>query len=463
MLDSPTVTNPYRHLPSIDRLLDQPELVAVIDQFGREQVRNAARRVLDDARAAIGEGGDAPDLDALMAAVQTTLATELAPTLRPVLNATGVVIHTNLGRAPLSQAAMAAMMAATQGYSNLEYDLDAGRRGSRYVHAERMICELTGAEAALVVNNNAAAVTLALRSLAGGKDVIISRGELVEIGGGFRIPDILEQSGARLLEVGTTNRTRLADYERAITPASGALLKVHQSNFQIVGFSEAVGLSELVELGRRHDLPVIDDLGSGTLLDTTPFGLAYEPTVQDSVRSGATLTTFSGDKLLGGPQAGILVGKADVIARLKQEPLTRALRVDKTTLAALQATLLAYLRGTATTEIPVWQMITARPEELAMRAKNWQDRLSAESLPVELRPGSSTVGGGSLPSQTLPTTLLALISDQPDRLAALLRAGEPAVIARIESNTLVLDPRTILPGEDDTLLAAISAAWQKNR
>ena len=457
--------NPYRNLPSLERLLERTELSDAIARFGRISVRDAGRRLLEQTRADIGAGEAAPDLPALISTLLAELERRLAPSLYPAINATGVVVHTNLGRAPLSEAAQQAIREVAVGYSNLEYDLDAGRRGSRYAHAERLLCELTGAEAALVVNNNAAAVTLLLRTVAAGQEVIVSRGELVEIGGGFRIPDILRQSGAHLVEAGTTNRTRLADYADALTHDTAAFLKVHQSNYKIIGFTESVSIAELVKLVAENfafgPLAVLNDLGSGTLIDTRPFGLAYEPTVQDSVQAGADATTFSGDKLLGGPQAGIIVGNQDLIADLKHQPLTRALRVDKTTLAGLQATLLSYLRGAATAEIPVWQMISAGRGELAGRAKIWADALTQVGIPVELRPGQSAVGGGSLPGQTLPTTLLALLSNQPDHLASLLRAGDPPVVARIEEDTLVFDPRTVRPGQDTLLLGAIQKAWEQ--
>lgn len=454
--------NPYRQLPSVDKLLEQPAAAAAIADFGRDSVLAAARRLLEESRSAIAAGEDAPAVAELAQRLQEALAAALQPTLAPVLNATGVIIHTNLGRAPLSPAALHALRSVGQGYSNLEYDLEAGRRGSRYNHAETLLCELTGAEAALVVNNNAAAFTLLLRGVAAGRDVIISRGELVEIGGGFRIPDILRQSGAKLVEVGTTNRTRVDDYAAAMRWKTAALLKIHPSNFAMIGFTEATTLAELVQLTQSDWLPgrvlVLHDLGSGALLDTRPFGLAYEPTVQESVATGADATTFSGDKLLGGPQAGIIVGRRDLIETLKQEPLTRALRVDKGTLAALQATLLSYLRGQAVAEIPVWQMIGAEAEALARRAQTWADQLTAAGLRVTLRPGESAVGGGSLPGQTLPTTLLALPTPHPDRVAAALRGGDPPVVARIEDNTLLFDPRTLLPGEDAALLRAITKA-----
>jgi L-seryl-tRNA(Ser) seleniumtransferase len=350
------------------------------------------------------------------------------------------------------------MQVVSIGYSNLEYDLAAGQRGSRYVHAVDLLRQLTGAEDALVVNNNAAAVLLCLMALARDREVIISRGQLVEIGGGFRIPEVLAASGARLVEVGTTNRTHLSDYRAAVGPATAALLRVHSSNFRQIGFTAEVSLAELVALGEEHGLPVIDDLGSGTLLDTTLFGLAYEPRVQDSVQAGATLVTFSGDKLLGGPQAGLIVGKQAAVARLRQHPLTRALRVDKTTLAALAATLSHYLRGQAQEKTPVWRMIAAQPEDLAARAREWAERLRAAGLRAEIWLGESTVGGGSLPGETLPTHLLALPGLPADRLAANLRRQDPPIVARIVQDAVCLDPRTVLPEQDESLLAAVQAA-----
>ena len=452
--------NPYRQLPSLDALLARPDLDSLIAEFGRESVRDEARALLDEVRAAIGAGAAPPAADDIAARLQARARAHLAPSLIPVINATGVIVHTNLGRALLSEAAQQAMIAAARSYSNLEYDLPAGKRGSRYVHAEAMLTRLTGAEAALVVNNNAAAVNLALRALAAGQEVIISRGELVEIGGGFRIPDILAQSGAALVEVGTTNRTRLADYENALTERTGLLLKVHQSNYRIIGFTAEASLQELVGLAQRlpAPIPVVNDLGSGTLLDARPYGLAYEPTVQESIAAGADVVTFSGDKLLGGPQAGVIVGRKEIIARLRRQPLTRAFRVDKTTLAALQATLAAYLRGTATEEIPVWRMISASPEALAQRARTWADALKEQGVRVELQPGGSAVGGGSLPGQTLPTTLLAVRHPHPQRFLAALRAGSPPVIARVQDDQVVFDPRTVLPKQEPVLLNAICTA-----
>jgi len=357
-----------RQLPSVERLLAHGELQSAIEAHGRQAVVAAVRSTLAAAREGVARGEDVPDTASLVADALERAATAVRGTLFPVINATGVIVHTNLGRAPLSHAAREAMDQVAQGYTNLEYDLDAGSRGSRYVHAEGLLRDLTGAEAALVVNNNAGAVFLVLSALARGREVVISRGQLVEIGGGFRIPDVLRQSGARLVEVGTTNRTHPRDFQEAIGPETALLLRVHSSNFKQIGFTAEVPLEELVALGHGAGVLVVDDLGSGTLIDTARYGLAPEPMVQQSVAAGADIVTFSGDKLLGGPQAGLIVGRADLVRELRQHPLTRALRVDKSTLAALQATLLHYVRGEAEREIPVWRMMATPREVLAERA-----------------------------------------------------------------------------------------------
>ncbi|RME74805.1 MAG: L-seryl-tRNA(Sec) selenium transferase [Chloroflexi bacterium] len=449
-----------KKLPSVDRLLSHPVVAGLVEQHGRSAVVEAIRAELESARGGILSGQTAPAIDRLAGRVRRRLEVLLTPTLLPVINATGVIVHTNLGRALLSQRARQAMLEAASSYTNLEYDLPAGQRGSRYVHAADLLCRLTGAEAAVVVNNNAAAVILALTVLAQGREVIISRSQLVEIGGGFRIPDIMAQSGAVLVEVGTTNRTYVRDYEQAIHPDRTAMiLVVHPSNYRITGFTAQPDLPELSELARRHNILLVEDLGSGTLLDTAPFGLAHEPTIQESLSAGADLVTASGDKLLGGPQAGLLLGRADIIQRLKRHPLIRALRVDKTTLAGLQATLLAYLEEKALDEIPVWQMIAASPDRLARRARKWRSALL--DLPgltpdtVRLVRTVSTVGGGSLPGQTLPTRALSIIVPHPDAVAARLRAASPPVVVRIENNSLLLDPRTVLPSQDAQLVAIL--------
>ena len=452
------VQQELRNLPSVDRLLQHPQVAALVERWGHGLAVDAARQALDAAREAIRAGSACPPPDVVAQQVEQHLEAQLRPTLRPAINATGVIIHTNLGRAPLSAEARAAMDAVALGYSNLEYDLEAGQRGSRYVHAEALLCRLTGAEAALVVNNNASAVLLVLMALARGREVILSRGQLVEIGGGFRIPDVMRQSGATLVEVGTTNRTYLRDYEAALSDETAALMRVHRSNFRLIGFIHEPELADMVALAREHDLLLLDDLGSGTLLDTEPYGLAHEPTMQESIAAGASLVSCSGDKLLGGPQAGIILGRGDLIARLKRFPLTRALRVDKTTLAGLQATLRHYLLGEATDKVPAWRMISLNAERLEERAHDWLRELQKRGVPAAVVGGHSTVGGGSLPGETLPTSLVALALDSPDEVAGRLRAGEPPVIARIENDRLVLDPRTVLPEQEAVLWERVAEA-----
>lgn len=449
------VQDELRKLPSVDQLLQIERIVGLIESHGRELVVDSIRKALDDAREAIRASEPRPIEEELVGAIGGALEKALELTLRRVINATGVIVHTNLGRSPLSDAAREAMVAAGAGYSNLEYDLEAGKRGSRYIHAEELLCRLTGAEAALVVNNNAGAVLLSLSALAKGREVIISRSQLIEIGGGFRIPDVMAQSGARLVEVGTTNRTRISDYERAITEDTGLLMRAHHSNFKIIGFTEEPALEQLVELGERHGLPVVDDLGSGTLIDTAPYGLEHEPTVQESVRAGASLVSFSGDKLLGATQAGIIVGKRELVEQLRRFPMTRALRVDKVTLAGLQATLLHYLQEEAIAKIPTWRMIALTPDELRQSADRWAADLAARGLPATVMTGESTVGGGSLPGATLPTWHVALDVPSPDEMAQRLREHRPAVVALIKEDRLLVDPRTVQPGEDEVLLDAL--------
>ncbi len=459
--ESIQAADPRRSLPSVDRLLAHELLAAAVAEHGRDLAVEAARATLAAARAAAPSAASPPTLAALAEDAARRLAEMTRGTLYPVINATGVIIHTNLGRAPLSTASQRAMDAVAAGYSNLEYDLASGERGSRYLHVETILCRLTGAEASLVVNNNAGAVFLVLAALAAGREVVISRGQLVEIGGGFRIPDVLRQSGAHLMEVGTTNRTHYLDFEEVIGAETALLLRVHTSNFRQIGFTTEVSLGELVSLGRERGVLVVDDLGSGTLLDTTRYGLASEPMVQTSVAAGADLVTFSGDKLLGGPQAGLIVGRQALVAKLRRHPLARALRVDKCTLAALQATLLHYQAGEAEREVPVWRMIAMPLDALEVRATAWAAELCARGLPAEVVPSTSAIGGGSLPGETLPTRAVALIHPAPDALAAALRAGEPPVVARIAEGRLLLDPRTVQPGMDEALLGAVVAAWGK--
>lgn len=447
-----------RQLPSVDSLLSSPTLQALESEYGHDNVVESARAVLDHVREDVLSGRSLPARDELVDTIARQVRAALRPTLQPVINATGVIIHTNLGRAPLSVAAMAAMQEVGAGYSNLEYDLEVGQRGSRYTHATDLLRRLTGAEAALVVNNNAGATLLILTALARGHEVVVSRGQLVEIGGGFRIPDVMAQSGARLVEVGTTNKTYLHDYANAITEETAMLMRVHSSNFRVTGFTHETSVEELVGLGHERGLPMLDDLGSGSLLETTLYGLMPEPTVQASIKAGADLVCFSGDKLLGGPQAGVIVGKAELVEHIKRFPMTRALRVDKTTLAGLQATLLSYARSRATEEIPVWRMISTPPAELQERAQAWADHLRSHSVSAKVEPAQSTVGGGSLPGETLPTYALAVAVDSPDALAETLRASDPPVIGRIENDQLLLDPRTVLPEQDQQLLDILTEA-----
>lgn len=421
-----------------------------------------ARDVLARARERIqtGVGDGSIDIDRLIGEA-TRLVTEAdQPPLRRLINATGVIIHTNLGRAPLSESALCAVQDVGRDYSNLELELESGTRGSRHEHVVELLRHLTGAESALVVNNNAAAVLLALAGLAAGGEVIISRGELVEIGGGFRIPDVLRQSGAALVEVGTTNRTYAHDYAAALNSATSALMRVHSSNFRVIGFTHQPELRDLVTLAHAHQLPLIEDLGSGSLVDTAAFGVAWEPTIQHSIQSGVDLVCFSGDKLLGGPQAGIMAGRAELIQTLKQHPLTRALRPDKLTLAALAATLGEYLKGTALQNVPVLRMAGTSLDSLERRVRAIIDRLGEGRAYCSVADGQSAIGGGSLPEETLPTRLLEIQSPNSDAagLARRLRAGSPPIIARIERGRILIDLRTVRPGDDAEIVDALRCA-----
>lgn len=441
-----------RLLPSIDVLLHAPIGQHLVSRYSRPLALRAVRASIARARASIRDGALCPQPEELLATAAAMLEQEQQPDLRPVINATGVIINTNLGRAPLSQSALAAVQQIAGGYSNLEYELETGERGSRHAHVAALLRELTGAEAALVTNNNAAAVLLALSAAAMGREVIISRGQLVEIGGGFRVPDVMRQSGCRLVEVGTTNRTRIGDYEAALTEQTALLLTVHPSNFQITGFTESTPISALAELAHHHGLLVMDDLGSGCLLASERYGLAHEPMPQESISAGADIVCFSGDKLLGGPQAGILVGKADVLQRIARHPLMRAVRIDKMTLAALEATLRHYQRNEAETHIPIWRMISASPTKIEARARRWSSKLQAQGILARIQRGESTIGGGSLPGETLPTSLLALdaahVPMPLDQLAKRLRTRKTPIIVRILRDTLLLDPRTVLEEQD---------------
>jgi L-seryl-tRNA(Ser) seleniumtransferase len=429
-------------------------------EYSRERVVDGLRELLAEYReqARLNDDWAPPRPESLLDALGRRMAASASLPLRRVVNATGVVVHTNLGRAPLSRAAIEAMEQVAQGYSNLEYDLETGRRGSRHEHVTTMLRTLTGAESALVLNNNAAGLLVVLSALAQGREVIISRGQLIEIGGGFRIPDVLRQSGARLVEVGTTNRTYAADFRAAIGPETALLLRVHSSNFQVLGFVHEPLLAELAAVAHEGGHLLVDDLGSGSLLDSSSYGLRREPMVQESVAAGADLVAFSGDKLLGGPQSGILVGREVLISRLKRHPLTRATRPDKLTLAALGATLEHYLRGQAVERVPVWRMLATTPSAIEARARRVAQRLP-DGYSAELVDGSSAIGGGALPGEVLPTRLLAVRgSSSPDQLASLLRQSYPPIVGRIERDAFVLDLRTVLPEEDDLLADSVSRA-----
>jgi len=443
-----------RELPSVDALLQQPHTRRLTEAYGRDLTLDALRSALQGARDAVRGGQPVPSAEVLLESAQRSLAEWTSPSLVPVINATGVILHTNLGRAPLSASALRAMLQVAQGYATLEYDLPSGQRGARTAHAERLLTRLTGAEAALVVNNNAGAVLLALSALAKGREVIIARSQLVEIGGGFRIPDVMRQSGARLVEVGTSNRTHPADFKEALGARTAMLLRAHHSNFRLVGFTSEPTLAEMAEIAAAHQVPLVDDLGSGALLDTAAFGLGHEPMVQESLAAGAALVMFSGDKLLGGPQAGILVGREVLMAPLRKHPLARALRADKLCLAALEATLLHYARGEAIQALPVWQMIAAPLTALRVRAERWAAELG-QGQAIQSR---STVGGGSLPEETMPTWALALSLPKPQTVLARLRQASPPIIARVEEQRVLLDPRTVLPDQDEMLLRHLAEA-----
>ena len=448
-------------LPSVEHLLQTQLAAELIASYGRPSTLKAIRAVLDEARAhAIKNNGlTLPGRDHILTEAAALLVLWASPTLVPVINASGVILHTNLGRAPLSTAALKAIEAVSHGYSNLEFDLATGKRGSRLLHAEALLERLTGAEAAIIVNNNAAAMLLLLAALAKRKRVVISRSQMVEIGGEFRVPDVMKQSGAKLVEVGATNKVRLADYEEALEEPTAIVLHVHRSNFKMIGFTEEPEWKDIITLAHSRGGPCVDDLGSGTLLDTARFGLAHEPTIQESLAAGVDLVCFSGDKLLGGPQAGMIIGKAELVNILKKHPLARALRADKLCLAALTATLLHYLKDEAGHEIPIWRMMALMPDQIRKTAEVWAKKLGQG----EVIPGKSTIGGGSLPEESLPTFLLALDVKSPDRFLKKLRRQQPPIIARTEKDRILLDPRTVLPEEHGALLVGLMNALQDKK
>lgn len=447
-------------LPSVERILQSESGMDLTERYGRPLTLDAIRQALDEVRVDLKSepAAAAPDLAAIISQAEAHLTAWTTVSLKPVINATGVILHTNLGRAPLSKATLAAMDEAARGYSNLEFDLETGKRGERWIHAETALLALTGAEAALIVNNNAAAVLLVDCALAARKRVVIARSELVEIGGGFRMPEVMKQSGAHLVEVGTTNKVRLADYEGEL-PTAALVMRAHRSNFKMIGFTEEPELADIVKLAHNSGVLVADDLGSGALLDTAGYGLAHEPTVQESQAAGCDVVCFSGDKLLGGPQAGILVGKRDVITKLRKHPMARAMRADKTCLAGIAATLNHYLRNEAEREIPVWQMISMRIDDIQRRASEWADRVGTG----DVQASQSTLGGGSLPGEMLPSQVLTMRVDSPDQFLRKLRSQDPPIIARAERGKVLLDPRTVQVEQDAVLVRNLRAALSESR
>ena len=473
-MSSPLRQQVLREIPRVDEILSWPQVVDLLRVHPRQVVVDAIRKGLRELREEIlrkpdlSQPGEAFfSFENLYPLFQKEIDLQVQPRLRRVINATGVVIHTNLGRAPLHPSAIEHLIEVSKAYSNLEYDLDRGERGSRYTHVEEILCRLSGAESALVVNNNAGAVLLVLNTLAEGKEVIVSRGELVEIGGAFRIPDVMKRSGSLLREVGTTNRTHFTDYQKAIGPQTALLLKVHTSNFRVMGFTSEVSLQDLVQLGKEHQLPVVDDLGSGCLIDLTRYGLEKEPTVQETIKTGVDAVTVSGDKLLGGPQAGIILGKKKILDLFKTNPLTRALRIDKLTLAALESTLLLYLdEERAMEEIPALRMLSLDTKRLKRRGKRLLKRLSGmanKKMTFTLKEDVSQVGGGALPLQNLPTLVVAIkpVEVSVNNLEENLRKGDPPVVCRISKEELILDMRTVFDEEIPMLAAGIEKALTK--
>ena len=450
------MTSRFRAIPAVNEVLGDPGVTDLIRRYSHDAVVAVVREELAAARAGVGDGSEPPGLPDLVRAVVREATTKWRPWPRGVINATGVILHTNLGRAPLSAESIEAVMAAASAYSDLEFDLAEGRRGSRQARVSSLVCEATGAEAALVVNNNASAVMLGLAAIASGKEVIVSRGEAVEIGGGFRIPDVLSQSGATLVEVGTTNRTYARDFEAAVNERTGAILAVHASNFRVMGFTHSPTIAELASVGDRTGVPVLHDLGSGCLLDTRAYGLAPEPRPQESLAAGVALGFFSGDKLLGGPQAGIIVGRRDYVDLVARHPLARAVRIDKLSMAALSATMLHYIHDEATARIPIWRMISAPIEELSERADGW---LPASGGWASIVRSTSAIGGGSLPGETLESVAVRIDSRAlgmpADRLLARLRAGRQPIIGRIEDDQVLLDARSVLPAQDGEVAEAL--------
>ncbi len=451
-------------IPSVEEVLQQEEIEVLAGQYSRTMITPQVRQVLAEERERIRSGSTPSSLTDISTRCVTLIRKEYQSFIQPVINGTGVILHTNLGRAVLGKAIINDSLPALIGYSNLEYNLFRGERGKRGDFVERMLAEFSQSESSLIINNNAAAVFLILKVLAKDKEVIISRGELVQIGGGFRIPDILRESGAILREVGTTNQTNLDDYREAINENTALLLKVHQSNFSLEGFSHSVNIKELKMLGKKYKLPVVADLGSGSFLSTEQFTLAHEPMVQEMIRSGADLVCFSGDKLLGGPQGGIICGRKEYISQIRKDPFYRIFRVGKITLSLLQSTLLFYLQGRTIQEIPIWKMISLSGQEIKRRSQALARSLRKRGISAQVIEGVSLVGGGSLPGKTLPTYLLGIKTEESiDELDLRLRLSHPAVLGRVKDNCLFFDPRTIEPQFDKKLIEIISSAfYQKN-
>lgn len=463
-----------RQIPSVEKILESPQLQSDIKEFSHPMVVLAVKQAVEMIREEVKKGKETISTQEIVQKAKNIIAEETSPSLKPVINATGVVLHTNLGRAPLDEDTLSFIKNISATYNNLEFDLKEGKRSQRGIFVERLLSILTSAEAALAVNNNAGAVLLILTALAKDKEVIVSRGELVQIGGGFRIPEILALSGAKLKEVGTTNQTTISDYENAITSETALLLKVHQSNFKMIGFVKRPSINELVKLGKKHNLCVAEDLGSGVLLRTEDFELAHEPTAFEAVSADADLVCFSGDKLLGAPQAGVILGRKGYIDILKKHPLHRALRLDKMFLAGLERVLLYYLKGEATKKIPAWQMISTPLKVLQTRAEKIRDELKRLDVKINIQESQSTVGGGSLPGETLPTIVISVksassvdtsvdpsVEVSADQQARLFREQSPPIIGRIEDDEFVLDLRTVFPHQDETLVSAIKNIFLK--
>jgi len=461
--DATLKRNVLRSIPSVDTILERKEIKALLEKYSRGIVLKAIQKKLDKIRQQIVLGHSfttdtkVVQVDVTAMEIEDEIHSFSSPHLKKVINATGVILHTNLGRSLLPDEALKNVREIAASYSNLEYEIDDGKRGSRYAHIEQLLCDLSGAESALVVNNNAGAVLLVLNTLASGKEAIVSRGELIEIGGSFRIPDIMKRSGATMVEVGTTNKTHLVDYEEAIGERTGIVLKVHTSNYRIIGFTSEVDLRSLIALGKKHHLPVINDLGSGSFIDFSPYGLDHEPTVQEVVKTGAQVVTFSGDKLLGGPQAGIIVGKKKILSKLIKNPLNRALRVDKLTLAALEATLRMYLdRETVLQKIPTLRMITLPLNAIERRAHEFKKKLKRQLpsyIEVQVVDDTSQVGGGALPLQELPTKVVVIRSKRiaVKTIEERLRKNTPPIITRIHKHQIHIDLRTVAENEEEDI------------